>query len=377
MSDKRRRGLVTVVAADPWRKLLAITLAVMSWFFVDSRINRSYTRPVPLTFVGLQSTGGAAVNRLAVVLPMDRVVGKQFLDGERPIDHVEVKISGPRYRVAEVEKLPIDLQISKYAGEDWSTRTMLEFTAQDLRTEQWLRNDLKIELVPPRIRIDVQMLGEKRFALSTNTVDVRPGIYDGRLQPDSAEFSPDTALVRGSKEALADLMARAVKERLFYATMGEGANDRQARGEVALVDAPGVQLERPTPLVTMQLRPNTMRIQLEVPILVDDLALPPDLRGLYACDERTRTVFVLAGGDLRTTLVSLRESGDKSALTEFVEENLRLVVHVPRLRPGTLLQPEIEGLKARLIVHGRLASILAPNECLLGEVVTVKLKRAP
>jgi hypothetical protein len=376
MSDKRRRGLVAAITADPWRKLLAIVLAVMSWFFVDSRINDKLTRTLLLEFVGAQPASAVATNRLAVALRLDRVVGTRFFDGDRPITHAEVVISGPRYRVAEVAKLPIDLQITKFLGLDWSTRSNLEFTAQDLRSEQRLREDLTIELVPPRIRIDVAVLSEKRFALTVNSTDVRPGEYDGRLQYDTAEFSPDTALVRGPESALEALVARSGTERLFVTTMREGANDRQARGEVRLIEAPGVQMEG-VPLVTMQLRPNLTRFQLDVPILVDDLALPPEQRG-YTCDERSRTVFVLAGGDLRSRLLLLRgDDVDKSALAEFVQENLRLVVHVPRLRPGTRLEPEIEGLKARVIVHGALATTVAPNECLLGEVVTVKLKRAP
>jgi hypothetical protein len=373
MTEKRRRGLVAALTADPWRKLLAITLAVMSWFFVDSRITRTIVRTVPLVFVGGQIGSGATVDRLAVALPTDRVSGLRFLDGEREIHPVDVEISGPRFRVTEIENRPLDLQIIKFLTADWRARTGVEFTAQDLRDDQLLLKDLEIGLSPARIRIEVETLGEHRFPMSLNTVEIVAGSLEGRLQYDDAEFAPDTALVRGPAIALERLAKRTGK--MFRVTLAGGSNDRTARGQVELVDAADLTLTAPT-LLTMPLRPVTLKIELEVPIAVDDLALPPELQGLYLPETRTRKVWVLAGGDLRTQLMFRRDSPDKGALQEFVSANLRLHVYVPRLRPGTHLGPEIEH-KARLLLLGDLAATVERNECLLDELVLVKLKRAP
>ncbi len=372
MSDKRRRGLLAALTADPWRKLLAITLAVVSWFFVDSRITRTIVRTVPLVFVGSQTGAGAAIDRLAFALPTDRVVGLRFLDGDRPIDSVEVAITGPRYRVTEIENGPLDLQVTKFRTLDWSTRKDLEFTAEDLGGDPLLRRELRIALTPPRIRVEVESVAEQRFPLSTATVDIVPGAFENRLQYDSAEFAPDTAVVRGPAVALEPLTKRAGKP--FRAVMGAASNDRQVRGQVELVDAPGLVLE-PT-VLTMQLRPLTTKIDLELPIVVDDLALPPELRGAYQPETATRTVAVLAAGELRAHLGTLRDSSVKGSLEQFVAENMRLVVHVPRQPAGTTPGETIE-CSARVRVHGQLADQVEPNECLLGETVRVKLKRSP
>lgn len=371
MSDKRRRGLWGALTADPWRKLLAITLAVMSWFLVDSRITRTLVRTVPLEFVGPRAAAGAPTDRLAVALPTDRVRGVRFLDGEVPITHVEVRITGPRFRVTDLESKPLDLQLTSFLGLDWRARERAEFTAEELGGTQMILKDLRIELQPARITAEVQSFGQVQFTLSTNNVEIVAGALDGRLLTDTAQFSPETAVVRGPAAELDKLAKRG--GRIFRATMT--GTDRQARAQVELIDADELALT-PPPQLTMRLRPILMKVDLELPIVVDDLALPEELRGLYRPETPTRKVAILAGGDLRSRLTSLQESADRNSVRDFAMENLRLHVHIERLEHGAILGPQIER-KARLVLHGRLASTVERNECLLADLVVVILRRAP
>lgn len=145
--SRRARGLLATAIAHPLLKLTAVGLAVMLWWFVDNRITRTLRRTIPLTTVGAPSVVGEQLERLAVVLPTDRVVGRRFFDGTKPIDGVEVVLSGPRFRVSAVEDNQIlDLQVTKFLSLDWNTRTDIEFDAGDIRRDRALEQ-LRIELV--------------------------------------------------------------------------------------------------------------------------------------------------------------------------------------------------------------------------------------
>jgi hypothetical protein len=50
----------------------------------------------------------------------------RFLDGERPIDRADVVLSGPRFRIAALEREAFDLQITRFLALDWSERGSAE-----------------------------------------------------------------------------------------------------------------------------------------------------------------------------------------------------------------------------------------------------------
>ncbi|MFN9334473.1 MAG: hypothetical protein ACK6D1_17930, partial [Planctomycetota bacterium] len=155
----------------------------------------------------------------------------------------------------------------------------------------------------------------------------------------------------------------------------DGADDRLASADVVIVDSEKHGIRFATQrLLTVQLRPRTALFELEVPIVVDDRALPEALRGRWQPEVQSRIVRVQAGGDLRSRLVGLQESVDKAQLADWVTENLRLHVHLPRPAGGVVLGPELD-LKARLILLGPLSATVDRNECLLDEVVVVKLRQ--
>lgn len=374
MSDKRKQGFFAALVADPWRKLLAIALAALSWYFVNSRINSETVRlSVPLVTVGEGAAPGLAIDRVAIALPTDRVVGLRFLDGERVIDKVDVVLKGPRFRIAEIQDQPLDLQITKFLSLDWNGRSGVEFTAADLRRDQFMLKDIRVELRPARIRLDVETIASRSFPLTLDAVELIEGPFERRLMRETARFTPEAPEVLGKAFGIDQLGKLGGKR--FRATMTSGANDRQASAQIEIIDGAKLEVRFKTqPLLTMQLKPITSPFLLEIPVVVDDIALPVALRGLWQPESRSRTVRILAGGDLRSRLVGLSENVDKSALPDWVSENLRLHVHIQRPSPGTILGPELD-LKARLLLLGALHATVDRNECLLDEVVVVKLRR--
>lgn len=375
--DQRRRGgLLGAVLDDPVRKLTAIGLAVLLWLFIEGRITRTIERPLQLRVVGEQSVAGEGRERLAVALPTDRVVGKQFFDGQAVIETVRVIISGPRFRVAALENELLNLQITSFLGLDWSNRASVEFTVADLPRDQRVLEGLSLRLEPSRIRLEVDRIEQQSVQLTLKQVDLRGGPLLDRIKPDTAQFSPPTAIVLGRANGIEEFKRRTDKRfRASVDGVPGASSGRQITVTLELVDQEELGLRfAAAPLLTMEVLPQTTVFDLDVPVVVDDFALPADQVGLYQPEQRSRTVRVRAGGDLRSRIVSLRENVDSAQLADWVHENLRLHVHVLRPLSGSILGPELS-IKARLVLLGPLHLTVDRNECLLDEVVVVKLRR--
>lgn len=369
---RRSRGVLATIVADPLRKLIAIGLGLLLWLFVNSRITNHMQRSLPLFTAGPQASSSEGSDRLVVVLPTNRVVGKHFYDGQREIDHVDVKVSGPRYRVAALEEARLDLQIIKFLDLDWGSRTSVEFTAADLRSEKLLQ-DLHMDLVPGRVRLEVERIEEQSFQLSLDLVDLQEEQFAGRVLLDTAEFAPAKAVVLGSAIDLDRFKARPGKP--FCAKLKGTGNERQITASLELVGevASGVHFGT-VPILTLQMLPLTAAFELELPIVIDDLALPADLRGKYLPETAVRTVRIKAGGNLRSQLVNLREGGDPRKMADWAAANLRLYVHITRPDAGGGLSLDL-AREARVLYVGKQHQLVDRNECLLDETVLVKLRR--
>ena len=364
--QRRSRGVLPALVAHPWQKLIAIGLAVAFWLFVDGRINGTLTRTIPLVTVGTQSVSGEKLERLAVVLPTDRVVGRRFFDGDREIDKVEVVVSGPRFRIDALEDEVLNLQVTKFLSLDWAARTNETLTAADIRRDRPLEQ-LRIELVPPRIRLEVERVEERPFTLTWNLVDVQEGPFADRLRRETCKFAPETAVVLGSANGIETLTNRGGKP--FRAVLKGGVNDRQASASLELVGGAELGLRlAAVPVMSVDVLPQMFRYDLELPILVDDLSLPAEARGTYEPETRTMTVAIRAGGTLRGVLVQKTEDGK---LAEYAAQNLRLLVYV---RPEASLGQEIER-QARLLFVGKDYQTYDRTEFSLQDPVVVKLRR--
>jgi len=373
ISDQRRsNNVLALLVAHPWQKLIAIGLAVAFWLFVDGRINGTLTRTIPLVTVGTQSVSGEKLERLAVVLPTDRVVGRRFFDGDREIDKVEVVVSGPRFRIDALEDEVLNLQVTKFLSLDWAARTNETLTAADIRRDRPLEQ-LRIDLVPPRIRLEVERVEERPFTLTWNLVDVQEGLFADRLRRETCKFAPETAVVLGSANGIETLTKLGGKP--FRAVLKGGLNDRQASASLELVGGAELGLRlAAVPVMSVDVLPQMFRYDLELPILVDDLSLPAEARGTYKPETRTMMVAIRAGGTLRGLLVQQTDNGDVKdgrRLAEYAAQNLRLLVYV---RPEASLGQEIER-QARLFFVGKEYQTIDRTEFSLQDPVIIKLRR--
>ncbi len=377
MKENRRvRGLFAALVADPGRKLLALVLAVMLWFFINSQITREVLKPLSLLTVGTQQAVGSGLNQLAVVLPTDKVIGVRFLDGDRPIDTVTVHLSGPRYLVDTLNDEALSLVITRFASIDWTSRTSVEFQASDILRGSRALQDVGLELEPSRVRLEVERIDELPIPLSLDVVDLVGDQFAGRLRKDTAEFSPPSARVLGPASSIKQFREQPQR---FKAQLKGAPNERQVTAIVELV-APanlGLRLAE-TPSLSIKVRPEMRVFQLDVPLRIDDQALPRDLWGRYeiADGQLTRPVRVRAGGGLLAELVNVSDDSDKNRLKEWVRAHMRLLVWLPPLEPGAA-PPNEPVIEAKLVLRGPVQARVDADEYELDELVSVVLRRKP
>lgn len=372
-TEKRRpRGFFSALVSDPYRKLAAIGLGTLLWFVVNAQIVGSTSRVVPLVTVGSVRTGDVALgSRLAVVLPTDRVVGQRFMDGDRPIEQITVVLSGPRYRVEALRDTNLDLQVVTFAGLDLATRKDVEFTAADIRRDL---QGITIELQPARVRLELERIDSWEVKLSLDNVELQGADFGNRLRRDTAEFTPETATILGTAAALQQIRQPGPKPLRARLPANPGTSRLVTAGiELAAPKELGLKLAENSS-VTMQMLPETSVFDLELPLIVDDMALPPEQRGLYVPEKKSQFVRICAGGDLRSKLVSLGEGADKTQQKVWAAAYLRLLVHVPAPESGPAAVSEIVR-EARLLLLGPLQATVDRSECFLEEPVSVTLRK--
>ena len=124
--------------------------------------------------------------------------------------------------------------------------------------------------------------------------------------------------------------------------------------------------------LTVQLRPEMQGYSFDLPVLVDDLALPPELRNQYRPDTPTKAVRIKAGGALLSKLVGF-EPGPRA---EWARANLRLLVWIPP-REDESSYPEKILARARLYLVDSVRDGDNAADFGLEELVTVELIRTP
>ena len=376
MSAERRRlrGVWRRITDDPYRKLVAIGLAVMMWFFIDSRITKTTTREMPLRVAGTSDGEG-----ISVAMPLG-IREKGFYAGDEPISRVRIVMTGPRYRIEALEGEPLNLQVTEFLSLSPSKltgavgdpkRRFVEFSAASIQLDQRLR-DVSIRLEPARVRLEYEVLDRKIVPVNTVDVDIVAGDFSERLRLDTAKYTGDATIV-GSPYGFEQLEERT--GRMFRVQLEPTGGGQTVRGKLEIIGGEefGLRIDPPIYL-TMELLPQTSLFFLKVPIVVDDLSLSVEQRGKYVADEAVREVSVEVSGDLRSQLTAMSDGADALALQDWAMQNLRLQVYIQRPEAGVILSQEMER-RAWLVPVGPLMLQIDRSECLLVDTVVVKLRR--
>tara|TARA_R110002072_G_scaffold46591_10_gene129193 strand:- start:226909 stop:228081 length:1173 start_codon:yes stop_codon:yes gene_type:complete len=385
--DRRKRGVWAMIIDDPYRKMVAIGLAVLLWFFIDSRIMDSETFTLPLT-AGDQmrdQDGKRDSSEFVVFLPSG-VIKKHFFDGDAVATTIEVKMSGPRYRIDRLKNDPLRLRVMSLLGRQWNRDStsegdvvggnqsdveFVEITAADI--ERDIRHeDLTIELIPPRIRIEVEVR-------DTVTVDtILPSMVEfvskrgdhSRMRTEKATFSPRGITLVGPAKIVRSLLNRKDKKP-FQAELSFGPQDTSATATITVVD--GVALEvypdaaGVVPQVTIPLAAVRKTYTLNLPLVVRDKRADQSKR--YEADEKVVPVSVSFSGSLGL----LMQGRDDDERQKWATQNLRLEVYLNDLASGVPLGPELQ-LSPWILLDGPLLHRYPNNEYWLEESLTVTMR---
>lgn len=335
--DRRRKGVFwDVFVDDGYRKLMAVGLAVLLWFFINSRIMDASDYVLPLRVVD-QVEVSSGENELAVALPMDRVVKQRFLDGDREIEDVTVTVSGPRFRIDALKEEPLNLVVRTLLNREWARSgdggdvQVVEFGAADIRRSARALEEVDIAMSPSLVRLEVRVQDNVVLDVRKEHVEFLAEGFASRLLLEKAQFTPPAVKILGparSIQKLADRFERG--EPVLRAQLDEV--EPQASGQLSIIDGPemGLYFQQPAS-VRVDLLPTRDDYTFELPVVVDDLSLKEADRGAFLPEEARIPLRVSLSGRLRVD-VGVIESDD--ARQRWAEENLRLVVHLQRPEDG-------------------------------------------
>ncbi|MGC6488262.1 MAG: hypothetical protein ACON4Z_11500 [Planctomycetota bacterium] len=335
--ERRRKGIVwNVLVDDPYRKLVAVGLAVLLWFFINSRIMDSTDYVLPLRVVDALdvSTGE---NQLAIALPTDRVVKRRFLDGDREIQNVTVTVSGPRFRIDALKEERLNLAVLTLLNREWSRSgdggdvQVVEFGAADIRRDVRALEEVDIAMTPPRVRLEVGIQDNIEFEVRNQHVEFLAEGFRSRLLLETAQYTPRKVRVIGPARSIQKLAGRLQQGQPILQAQLEEV-EPQAPGQLTIIDGAELLVAFLQPAsVRVDLLPTRDDYTFELPVVVDDLGLAPEDRGQFLPEEPRVPLRVSFSGRLRVD-VGVIESDE--ARQQWAENNLRLVVHLQRPEDG-------------------------------------------
>ncbi len=379
-TEKRTIGsALKALAADPVRKLTAVALGALLWLVLDRRITSTYEATMELGVVGIGQPlpQHSLRDELYVNIPTDAVTVTRFVDmstGE-PTGSVKFSFTGPKTEIEQLasDNLKVEVRLPKV---EWDKVDSADFAIADVQFTHRSLQDRKVQatMSPQRVRFEIVRMKASTLQLGADQVELMFGGDErlkARLREESFEFTPRSVELVGPLRAFDQLAARK-GEPPFLAQIAAASSARQATGSVTLqkqfADL-GLTL-REDCRVTVQLRPEMQVYTLELPILVDDKALPEAMQKRYQPDAATKSVRIKAGGALLSKLVGF----EPEPRAEWARDNLRLVVWLQPREPGSPYPEKVTEV-ARLYVGGAVRESDAAQDYGLDELVTVELSQ--
>ena len=387
-ADRRKRGVWAIIVDDLFRKMVAIGLAVLLWFFIESRIMDSETFTLPLTWDNQMKVQGTTGDRSEFVVFLPSGIAKRrFLDGDTVVQTIDVKMSGPRYKIEDLKNNPLRLKVMTLLGLQWNRNReingdgeVVDGTGSDIEVvpisasdiERDIRYDnITIELIPQRIRIEVEIQDTVTFPLTPSRVEFVSN-DPARMRTDQATFNPRSMTLVGPAKVLHSLEKR---EKVFRAEFSFLPGDNSAKAVLNVIDGPelGVYPEggvSKASQVTIPLNAERKTYRLNLPLVVRDKRLDKTTR--YELDEKVVPVDVSFSG----RLALLMRPRDDNARQQWATQNLRLEVYLKELASGAALGPELQ-LPTWILLDGPLLHLYPNNEYRLEEsfAVTVRAKK--
>lgn len=276
--SKEPKSLLARAFADPWRKLVSLLLAIGLWFYLDAQVTKEDSLVLPIRPVDFESTGGQAGTpgtlELRISLRTFTIHGFEDEAG-KSIDSVTLDFKGPSHvirRLADDPSFsvtPTEQDLALVDG-SWS------FDKSRVRAANELLQGHLTAMHPPRVKVLLERNAVREVRLTPDNVTVVPPPVElerdflARVEVDRARFFPETVILRGTTSALSRISPESP---LFRADLSAFANTTQSEIRVTLrpldeLVRAGIRTDPRTIHVTYPVRPQYLRFELQVPVLL-------------------------------------------------------------------------------------------------------------
>jgi hypothetical protein len=340
MSPRRKQGrsdnIVGWVFADPWRKLGAIALALVSWEYLDKRVNAELNPDLEIRLPGQDITPTNNYLRIAIK-PQDYTLTQDdVLDAakDKPLPNhvIHIEMKGEKATIDRMRgALELVYRPTNRQLETAAKTGSLTFGIEDLSHEKGdLAEDLKslssVKITPDRIRLRIRPNATKSLPLVEDRVRLEYGTSGLKDRLSSPVFSSTNAELRGPQQAIQNLPPTGP---IFLGRVGEVTPDATTvRIDLELL--PGLKEIVTTKeiFVTYQVEPDWQPYEFRnVPVDIDNRLLKPEQKLLdpFRVTPKEVPVKLDVKGDLAAKLTQLKSNPQE--LADFCREHLRLVVY--------------------------------------------------
>src|SRR5690606_6574501 len=215
--------------------------------------------------------------------------------------------SGPRYRIDGLTDNPPRLQVMSFLNRQWnraisnatggdtvvgeSDTEIVEFTAADIQRDVRY-DDITIELVPPRVRLEVEIRDNFVVTVTNDMVDFGPLQNDGRLRMEQATYLPRQITLVGPAIGIRKLRDKAKK---FRAELDYGPLDQEVRAVLTVIDGHDLDVyPEESTHVTIPLNAERKSYVLTLPLSIFDRRADKSIQ--YETEESSRAVTVSFSG---------------------------------------------------------------------------------
>ena len=324
--------------SDPWRKLAALVLALVLWYYLESQVTDTKTYTLKIEFNKSDSTQ----SRIDVTLLGKRYSLRRMEDADTGSEikgnEVELTLRGGRNLIKSVQnQLVYTVRMAdRDVVNNVATSTIsIPIRLSNLHHERPEFQDLLFELHPETVRIVLEPNEEKSILLTRDNVVIATNLaQDEDLSKflkriGAATFTPTAARIFGPADQLNHLDT---KTRLFRATVAlKDLTGTRISVELKLhEDFDGKDIDvRPMPTATFEVVPDYVTYKLPgIPVVLDKEMVSASEGSKWTHEPKTRDLSIGAAARLQSIFHSLSYHDLDTIPMEWVKAHVRIVVYL-------------------------------------------------
>ena len=332
-ADQRRSPWVRIFD-DPIRKLLAIGLALLLWYFLDAQVTKTSTAPIKVNVI-FNGKRDSALNQIYVSLgSLDyslKAIQNADTQETLPSNEISLTLKGKQHLIERANKDRVfQVQYNMLTdvlrqGDDYFVKFQLSDLKHPTRPDSI--NDLLHSMSPPTVRVLLEKNAQKAIALTHDNIDLSKidATLRDRITVASTRFDPATLNLL-IPEARLNMISP--KTKLFSTVFEASKDERQITRQLTLTPAFAWLKLVKHPTATFKIEPIWLNYQLEnVPVVLDVQGVDPDEAAKYEVSPKSVNIVIRATGELDRALLLLVKDNN-TVKPEWVKSCARVRVYL-------------------------------------------------